>query len=322
MPIRAAAEQAQQAPPPAPAAQPSSEQQDLTTLSQLVDGVSSGQQSPPGDVRVSWISNHFIRSQGETVYIPFTIEVDRAQLPNPSTAFYVRVMAKVPAGTSVIPIPGVRPAHPWDTIHPVEIPADGRVSRAIALPPGAYDAYVAVKERAPAGKIGLVKHELTVPALSGPDLTTSSVILARSVEQLKEALPAEKQQDNPYVFGVLRLMPALDGVFAQSGEMQVLFWIYNASHTAGKPDAVVDFSFHQRQPDGSFKYFNKTLPQELNQKTLPPDFDMTQGHQLLGSIRIQLKSFMPGDYRLDIKVTDKPGGKSVDRTTEFKVSAQ
>jgi hypothetical protein len=160
-----------------------------------------------------------------------------------------------------------------------------------------------------------------VPVLGGAELTTSSVILARSLEQLTTPIAPDKQQDNPYVYGTLKVNPSIDHVFPKSGDLQVLFWIYGASQTDGKPDVQIEFNFHQRQADGSQKYFNKTAPQEMNEKTLPQEFNLTAGHQLLSSLVIPLTSFPAGDYRLEIKVTDKPSGKAVTRDVNFQVSA-
>jgi hypothetical protein len=197
------------------------------------------------------------------------------------------------------------------------------VSRAIALPTGEYDLFVAIKEKgAPAaGKSGLVKRDLTVPSFSGSELTTSSVILANGLEQLSSPLPAERQEANPYVYGTLRVIPSLDHKFQRTGELQLVFWVYGASQTGGKPDITVEYSFHQRLPDGTTKYVNRTKPQEMNEKTLPPEFNLTAGHQLLSSLKIPLSSFAAGDYRLEIKVTDKPSSKTVTRDVDFQVSA-
>jgi hypothetical protein len=232
-------------------------------------------------------------------------------------------------GAAAPPAPPARPTYSWDTIHVIEIPADGKLARAIMLAPGAYDVYIGVRERvAPApgstpapGKMGLLRREVTVPALGGADPQTSSVILARAFEQLPAPLSAEKQEENPYVFGTLKLVPSLDHVFSKTGNLTVMFWIYNVSQTAGKPDVVVDFSFSQKQPDGSFKYINRTKPQPMNAETLPADFNLTAGHQLLSSLVIGLKSFAEGEWRIEIKVTDKMSGKLLTKEVDFQVSA-
>ena len=331
----AAVRASQQKPAVDAKAPPQTDLLDLQSLSQMVDGIIGGTQQPPTDIAVSWLSNHFIKSAGDSVYIPFTISVNRSQLQSSSAAFYIRVVNKAPAATSsstssiTLPAPGGKPTYPWDNGNIVEIPTDGKVSRAIALPPGTYDAYVGIKEKsasppaagAPPAKMGMVKQELTVPSFSDADLSTSSILLARSLETLPAPLAPEKQQENPYVFGPLKVTPAIEGAFLNSSDLQVLFWIYGASHTGGKPDVQVEFSFHQRLAEGGEKYFNKTAPQDMNEKTLPPEFNLTSGHQLLSSLAIPLKSFPPGNYRLEVKVTDKPSGKNLTRSANFTVSA-
>jgi len=143
--------------------------------------------------------------------------------------------------------------------------------------------------------------------------------VAQSVEPLSAALPADQQEANPYVFGPMRIVPSPDGKFSKSGELSVIFWIYGAKEAAsGKPDVVVDYSFHQKLAEGE-KYFNKTAPQPLNAETLPPQFSIAAGHQLPGSLVIPLASFPAGDYRLEIKVTDKPSGAQLTQSVNFTV---
>jgi hypothetical protein len=81
---------------------------------------------------------------------------------------------------------------------------------------------------------------------------------------------------------------------------------------------TIDFNFHQRLPEGE-KYFNKTAPQQLNAQTLPAEFNVAAGHQLPGSLVVPLASFPAGDYRLEIKVTDKASNKSVTQNANFSV---
>ena len=307
-----------------------------------------------GEIAVKWQSNHFVKGQSGDTYVPFTVAVDKAQLGK-GAALYVRIVDAEQAagfGTAMAamvsppkdgkPAAPPRPTFAWDSVHFIEIPDGGLVSRAVQLKPGQYVAFIAVKEKspapagnqrnndrnrnnnnaapaAPAGPVGLLRHEITIPDYNVADLRTSSVIVAQSVEPLQAALPADQQESNPYVFGPMKIVPSLDGRFAKSGELSVIFWIYNAKEAAsGKPDVVVDYSFHQRLAEGE-KYFNKTAPQPLNAETLPPQFSIAAGHQLPGSLVIPLASFPAGDYRLEIKVTDKPSGNQLTHSVNFTV---
>jgi hypothetical protein len=313
------------------------EQQDIQTLVKLVDGVSMGSQPAPTDIPIMWDSNHFVRSGDGSTYIPFTLTVDRTKLASPGTAMYVRVVSKDAPAT---PPPAAanndrnrnnqQPAvtYPWDNVYFLDVPADGKVQRAVALKPGNYEIFIAMKERtpqkqernAPPQKIGLVRQNLTVPDFGRAELSTSSIIIANSIEPVTTPVTPQQQQEQPYNFGAMRVVPSPDAKIKKSGELQVLFWVYGASNEAGKPNLTIEYNFHQKTGDAE-KYFNKTAPQELNAQTLPPNFDVNMGHQLPGSLVVPLGSFPEGDYRLEIKITDKISGKTLTQNTTFSVVA-
>jgi len=309
-----------------------------------------------GEIPVKWEINHFVKGQTDT-YVPFTINVDRASLAG-GAAIYIRIVnaeqadafaamvAKMAAAAAAPSNKGnqaapSRPTFAWDSINFIDVPEDGKLSRAVQLKPGQYAMFVAVKEKTPAsaaaggksdrkgndknqappaaapGKVGLLRHDLMVPDFTANELNTSSVIIARSVEQV--SAPPADQESNPYVFGPMKITPSVDGKFSKKDELSVIFWIYGAqAASTGKPDVTIDFNFHQRLPEGE-KYFNKTQPQQLNAQTLPPEFSVAAGHQLPGSLVVPLASFPAGDYRLEIKVTDKPSGKTVTQNVNFTV---
>jgi len=306
--------------------------------------------STQGELPIKWDSNHFVKGQTDT-YIPFTLQLDKASLSS-GAALWIRVVTAEQAAAFAQTItaaakqannknqPPARTTFAWDNGSFVDVPEGGKLQRAIQLRPGQYVAYIAVKEKsaAPAGnqrndrnrndrnappapaaggKVGLLRHEITVPDFGQGDLTTSSVIVARSVEQV--SAPPTDQESNPYVFGPMRIVPSPDGKFGKSAELSVIFWIYGAQAAAsGKPDVTIDYNFYQKLAEGE-KYFNKTAPQQLNAQTLPPEFSVAAGHQLPGSLVVPLTSFPAADYRLEIKVTDKASGKSVTQNVNFTV---
>ena len=111
----------------------------------------------------------------------------------------------------------------------------------------------------------------------------------------------------------MKIEPSADGKFSKAGEFNLVFFVYGAGDAGGgKPNVVLEYSFYQKQTEGE-KYFNKTAPQVLNASTLPPQFDVAAGHQLPGSLVVPLASFPVGDYRLEIKVTDKIANKTLTR---------
>jgi hypothetical protein len=270
-----------------------------------------------------------MRGADGSTYIPFSVVLDAAKLAAPGVGFYVRVVSKSPAPAEAAKNDKDKkgPAYPWDSAQFLDVKPDGKVARAVALKAGEYEVQIAVKEKSPLenqknqppAKMGFMRRDLTVPDMSGPDLATSSLLVG-NIEQLAAPLPAAEQQANPYTFGTMRVVPSLDAKLKKSGELQVLFWVYGTQANAGKPDLQIEYNFHQKTADGE-KYFNKTAPQLLNASTLPAQFDVAAGHQLPGSLVVPLGSFPVGDYRLEIKLTDKLSGKTLTQNLNFTVEA-
>ena len=207
-----------------------------------------------------------------------------------------------------------------------------RVSRSLGAPAGDYDLYVEVKEPSPppdkspaaaagaAPKVSVIKQSLTIPDFWNGELTSSSVILASRIDPLSTPLTAQQQSERPYALGALEIVPALSSKFTKASDLSVYFLIYNPkTDSANKPDVTVEYNFYVKA-GGAEKFFNKTQPLNLNAQTLPPQFDAAAGHQLPGGQEVPLKSFPEGDYRLEIKVTDKLGNKSLTRDVNFTVS--
>jgi hypothetical protein len=203
-----------------------------------------------------------------------------------------------------------------------------RYAGALAVAAGDYDVYVLFKEptnpkeKKVQPKAGLLKTSISVPNLFTDDLAVSTVFVTNQAEQLK-ALPSQDELNKyPYIFGNLKITPVLEPnpKFGKKDEMAIFFYIYNTGldKTSGKPDLSVEYNFY-RKADGAEKFFNKTNPQVMNATTLPPQFDVKVGHQLLGGQSIPLASFPEGEYRLEIKVIDKVTGKTKVESSQFTV---
>jgi hypothetical protein len=311
------------------------EQADVETVVKLVDAVAGGTQPAPTDLAVTWESNHFVKGQEGMTYIPFTLNVDRSKLSKSDVAYYVRVVDKAAAAAAPAAAKDkdakapARPDYPWDNINFIDVPANGKMARAIQLKSGDYEAFVVIKEKAPEKeqknapplKIGMVRHELKVPDFTANELSTSSIMMASNIEVLGAPLAQDKQEENPYTFGPMKVVLSPDQKFVKTGELNLVFWIYGAAAAqAGKPNVQVEYAFHQKLPEGE-KYFNRTQPQVLNAESLPPEFDVAAGHQLPGTLTVPLASFPAGDYRLEIKITDKTSNKTLTQNVTFTVQA-
>jgi len=318
------------------------EQQDVDLSVAVVDRVIGGQMPAPTDYTMTWESNHFTKGAEGQTYVPFTIVVDKA-LAGKQVAYYMRVVDKgAPVPAAAPPDPKakvdknaapVRPSYPWERISFTQVPESGKMSRAVVLKPGEYEAYITLKEKstteikdlakAPTPKVAYIKHEITVPDYNGAELKMSTPILASTVEPLPAPLTPAQLEENPYgVFGAMKIVPSADGKFSKAGEFSIVFFVYGAGDAGGgKPNVTLDYSFYVKANGEAEKYFNKTAPQELNGTTLAPDFNVAAGHQVPGMLSIPLASFPVGEYRLEIKVTDKAANKTITQNVAFTVAA-
>lgn len=336
-----------------PAKMEEAQRKEAQALIALVDDFASGKGQPPQSLPVRWEQNHYIRALAEKTYVPFTLAIDPGALTARGVAVYLRVVAKGSPPVAAPPEPDNKKndkdkkgateqqsQYAFEDLFFTDVPAAAgdqpqRLRRAFAVPPGDYDVYIAVKERAPGGagpagtdgaaepKAGLIKHEISAPDFAGQELTTSSVILAKSVDVLQTPLSSDNQAENPYTFGQMKIEPADDPTFSKKGALSVILWIYGAKNDEAtkKPDVSMDFKFYQKTGDKE-TYFNKTEPQVLNAQTLPPQFDLAAGHQLLGTLELPLASFPEGDYRLEIEVNDKAAAQKLTRDVTFSVTPQ
>jgi hypothetical protein len=293
------------------------EQRDQETLTKVVNAVSAGQPAPT-TMGAIWAQEHFLKLVVDQTYMAFTVNVTGAQGP---LSMYVRAMQKGTVGSDK----DKKVVYPDESLTFFDAPPDGRVSRAVNVPAGEYDLYVAVKEKSTGkknevNKTTVLRKTVAVPDLTGSALATSSVILASNVEGT-QPLPPEQARLFPYTLGRMKITPAgPESKFAAASELSLLFWIYGVTPVGTKPDVQVEYNFHQKLPEGE-KYFNKTAPQALNATSVSPEFDLTAGALLMASQSLPLKSFPPGDYRLEIKVIDKPSGKSVIQNVNFTITA-
>jgi hypothetical protein len=292
------------------------EQTHFEAVHGLVTAVSSGKQPAPADAKLTF-HNHFLKA-GDSVYVPYTVEIEPGKLTSFPLALYIRAVSKTPPATP--PAPGAK-LYAFEDV--VFLPKVGdSVSRAMELPAGEYDVHVAVLERAPRDKKIPAKGAVATQSLTVPDLntglTTSSVLVARALEAAPGELSAQQQMEQPYTLSGFKVTPRLGNTIPKAEEFIFVFFVYNEGVAAsGKPDLQVDYLFYR---GAEAKPFSKLASSQFNATTLPAEFDIAAGHQVFAGQGIGVTTFAPGDYKLEIKVTDKTNKATVTRDVPFTVS--
>jgi hypothetical protein len=333
---------AQQQPPKIDKKVEKAQKFDTDAVVRATDQAAAGQ--PAADFTMTWRSDALKSAEGK-IYVPFTIAFPQDQAPaGKAITMYVRAVSTAPAAAApAAPAKdakkGGRPEYAFEQRYFIDLTAPAsatepyRISRPILVAPGPYDVFVALKERLPVDaknrektptKTGVLKQSLVVPNYWTDELVTSSIILADKMEPLAEPPSPREQTEHPYTIGQLQIVPSQTNSFSKKAELSTFFLIYNTAVGADKkPDVLVEYGFYQKlatAPNGE-KFFNKTNPQTFNSTTLPPQFDASAGHQLIGGIAVGLGSFPEGEYRLEIKVTDKLSGKTLTQNVKFIVTA-
>ena len=322
--------------------QSDAQKKEIQDVVRFVDGVATGQPAP-NDLGLAWVHEDFLKATGNKQYIPFTVTYDPSKATGQTVSLYWRVVSKDAAAAAPAAAPAGKdekkddkkapaPRFAYEDLNTIPVTAGqtgpAKISRSFTVAGGSYDVYVVVKEatsqqkNAPAPKMSLIKQTVTVPDFWSADLTTSSVIIASKIEPLNAPLSPNEQAERPYALGMMEITPAFEMKFSKKAELSTFMLIYNPKTDAmNKPDVTVEYNFYQKPAGAAEKFFNKTNPQALNATTLPPQFDMAQGHQLQTGQAVPLASFPDGDYRLEIKVTDKIANKSLTRDINFTVTA-
>jgi hypothetical protein len=312
------------------------ERREYLAVNELVDAVAAGKQPAPADLKLKF-QHHFLKSN-KNVYIPYITEISGGKFSSFPVTMYVRAVQKTASPT---PAPAGAQAKPTDSapnwpfadvyfLNEKNITASGDVTeigRALELPPGEYTLYIAMREPQPRDKKqGPAKSVVLAQPLSVPDmnkgLTTSSIILARGLDPAPEQLTGQQQLEQPFTISGYRVTPAFSSTIPQSGELLFVFFIYNEGVAAsGKPDLDVEYNFFRASEE---KPFTRLATQSFNATTLPGQFDLNVGHQVFVGQGIPLKSaqmtFAPGEYRLEVKITDKTNSQTITRNVPFTVA--
>lgn len=312
-------------------------------LLSLADAAMAGRPAA-SDFGMAW-RNDFFKAQPGT-FVPFTITIDRGRVTSPTALMYVR--AALRGAVSPSRATGESPRFAFDAIFPVELTAPAgqpvRITRGFAVPAGAYDVYVALRERpadplavdARSLRAAVLKQPLTVPDFWTGELATSTVMLANRIGTLATTIDPDDLLEQPYVIGQYEVEIAPDSTFRRDREMIVVFLIYNPTvtaekqfdvqvdyhvfHRAGAADAAADTGTDHPPARTGERYVSHTMPQRFNPASMGARIDPASGQPLLAGQGILLSSFQEGEYRIGITVTDLLSRKTLSRDVTFTVA--
>ena len=194
--------------------------------------------------------------------------------------------------------------------------AEARVyERAMTLPPGEYDIFVGLLDRAGAktSSPAILKRILVVPDFWNDRLAVSSLILAQAVTPLKAPLTSAQQIEHPYTLGQTEVVPVVAPSFSTHEALSVVFQMSN--YGAPDTDLTVDYTFYRT--DGPRRLFNRTDAQVFSDDDLPPP--RAWDTQAFAMQTVPLRPFPPGRYELEVIVRDRLTRATATGTVAFTV---
>jgi hypothetical protein len=332
--------------------QDEAEKKESQAMRKLVDDMGANP-AAPNDLGLTWTRADFLKAQSNKEFVPFTVSIDPSKVSAGSISFYWRVVAKSGAAE-----PAAQPGkkddkkdkdkdkkseYAWEDVSFIPVTAGQtplRIVRSFMVSAGDYDVFVVAKEptpekapkNAPPPKTSVMKQTVTVPDFWNSELNTSSLIVAQRIDPLPAPLTPDQLRERPYgALGQMEIVPVYgDLKFAKKAELSTFMLVYNPkTDSANKPDISIDYVFCQtaagNEPKAGEpckageKFFNKTNAQNFNAQTLPPQFDLAAGYQIQTGQAVPLATFPEGQYRLEIKITDKIANKSLIRDVNFTV---
>lgn len=285
----------------------------------------------PSDFSLEW-HNDFLKAQTGT-FVPFIVTIGAPEPKTPAALLYVRALRRDGEGADKQPTRGRMPAgfttYPFEEVYPVDLATPNgepaRIARGFSLAPGDYDVIVVVRERERDQDRGrkrmasVLRRPLSVPDFSGPELMTSTIIVADGFTVLPHVPDARELRDRPYVIAGRDIRPAPDRVFHRNEELVVVFLVYNPTLKEDKHfDLEVEYHFFRKSGAGE-TYVNHTEPQRFTPASLGPQYNPSAGQPVMAGQGVPLAGFEDGEYRLRITVTDGVSGQVLSRDVTFTV---
>ena len=251
----------------------------------------------------------FVRVTEESVLTPITILLQNKDLAFQQEQGIHRAMVHVYGKVTAI---NGRVAQVFEDTISQDIPdalfkqgLDGASihQRIIPLRPGLYKLDLVLKD-INSGNVGTINQRLAVPRYPDEKLSLSSLILADLVENL----PSTQIGSGSFVLGSSKVRPNVKDEFKKDRSMNVWFQVYNLKldEATHRPSATVEMLITRNGQE-----VKKTVEQSSELSSAAAQMTLSQA--------IALGDFEPGEYSLQVKVTDNLTKEITASTEKFAV---
>jgi GWxTD domain-containing protein len=175
--------------------------------------------------------------------------------------------------------------------------------KTVPLPPGLYKLDLVLKD-INSGNVGTINTSLRVPRIGDDRIAISSVILADLVEEV----PANQIGSGSFIFGATKVRPNVKEEFRRDNDLKVWFQVYNlkVDEATHKPSATVEMLITRNG-------------QQVAKVTEESTEVSNAAQQMTVWKAIPLVDFEPGQYSIQVKVTDNLTKEVTSQTGKFAI---
>jgi GWxTD domain-containing protein len=176
------------------------------------------------------------------------------------------------------------------------------------LKPGRYRLNISAKDRV-GGNTTVYEMPLEVPRIEEDVLGSSSLILADLIEPVDTRSIGTGQ----FVIGGYKVRPRMGNTFKRSEKLNFYMQLYNfgVDETTKKPSGTVEMEVVKN---------NKAAKEVIGNDTAEVSKLPGGATQLILKKTLTLKDMDPGDYTLNIKVTDKTSNQTLTKSATFTIT--
>jgi GWxTD domain-containing protein len=177
--------------------------------------------------------------------------------------------------------------------------------KAVPLRPGLYRLDLVIKD-VNSGNVGAVNTRLAVPRYDDDQLASSTLIVADEMQRVS----AHDIGVGQFVLGDMKVRPKLDPVFTPDQHMGLFLQVYNLK---------VDEKTHKANASIEYRVMKDKTPVLKFQQS--SDKLGQHGQELTLEDGLTLNALTPGNYRIEVAITDNISKQTITPSSSFTVKA-
>ncbi len=178
--------------------------------------------------------------------------------------------------------------------------------RIVPLRPGHYKVSLVIKDDSN-GHMGSTQIGFDVPQYTDSTLSNSSLILASKIAPL----PTNEVGAGPFVIGGTKVRPSVDGIFTPNQTLGIYMQVYNLG---------IDPKSHR--PNASIQYKIMKAGKDVLDQTENAATYKDASEQVTIKKMLPVRLLAPGNYTLQIKVTDNIKKQTDTQSASFRVEPE